>query len=71
MTVRTKDLSGAARLNAGAAGLNMQHSVRGRAEIVNIEPPADTDRRFGARLTADDRGHSGCICGAWRTDMML
>lgn len=71
MTVRTKGLCGAARKSIGAAGLNMQHNVRGRMNLFGNERPAAADRRFGAWLTADTRGHSGCNCGALRAGMML
>ena len=73
MIVRLKDLSGAARTGVGAAGLNMQHNVRGRAEGFGIEPLAmvAADRRNGARHLARSRSRSGCNCGARRAEMVL
>ena len=71
MIVRTTDLSGAAKKSAGAAGLNIQHNVRGRAAISGIEAHAMTDRRIGARPTAFSRGASGCNCGTRGAEPML
>ena len=64
----TKGMASAARLSGSAVGLNMQRSVRGRAEEFSMEPLtlAVATRRSGARLAAGGRGCDSRMGGARR-----